>query len=131
MTPENAVQAYRRVTVVGISANPDRPSHWIAQYLKSHGFEVTGVNPGMPHVPGIEVVPSLADVEGPLEIVDVFRSPAQIPPLMEELILLQPKVVWLQPGAQNPEAEERGRSQGLEVISGPCIYQVHRHLGRS
>ena len=115
------------MAVVGISANPDRPSHWIAQYLQDHGFEVTGVNPGKPRIPGLKVVASLDEVEGPLEIVDVFRSPDSIPALMQELLPKKPAIVWLQPGAQNPEEEKKARAAGLHIISGPCIYQEHKN----
>ncbi len=95
------LKKFRRVAVVGISANPDRPSHWIARYLQDHGFEVTGVNPGLPKIPGIPVVATLKEVPGPLEIVDVFRSPDAIPALVEEAAPLKPKVFWMQPGAEN------------------------------
>lgn len=118
----------KKVTVIGISANPDRPSHWIARYLDEHGFEVTGVNPGAPKIEGLNVVASIHEVPDPLEIVDVFRSPDAIPALIEELIARRPAIVWLQPGAQNAEAEAMGRAGGLNIISGPCIYEEHRKL---
>jgi predicted CoA-binding protein len=120
------LKKYKRVAVVGISANPDRPSHWIARYLIDNGFEVTGVNPGLPKIEGIRVVASLKDVPGPLEIVDVFRSPDAIPDLVREAVPLKPAVFWLQPGAENPEAAAEARAQGLTVISGECIYADHR-----
>lgn len=130
MTIPEILNRYRKVAVVGISANPDRPSHWIARYLQEKGFEVTGVNPGKPAISGIKVVGSLAEV-GPLEIVDVFRSPDAIPALVEELRALKPPVLWLQPGAQNPDAEEAARGYGMHVISGPCIYEQHKRLQTS
>jgi uncharacterized protein len=120
------LKRYRKVTVVGLSANPERPSHWIARYLIEQGYEVVGVNPGLPHVPGIRVYARVADVPGPLEIVDVFRSPDAIPPLVEELAELRPAVLWLQPGAENPDAAQRARALGMEVIEGDCIYADHR-----
>src|SRR5688572_27199048 len=104
------LKKYKRVAVVGISANPQRPSHWIARYLHAQGFEVTGVNPGTPKIEGLRVVASLADVQNP-EIVDVFRSPDAIPALVDEVLALSPRppVFWLQPGAQNPTAEKKAR----------------------
>jgi uncharacterized protein len=118
----------KKITVVGISANPERPSHWIAKYLSDQGYEVVGVNPGKPKIEGIKVVASLAEVAGPLEIVNVFRSSDAIEELIEHLRPFHPPVVWLQPGAQNPAAEEKARAYGMQVISGPCIYQEHRAL---
>lgn len=120
------LRRYRRVAVVGISGNAERPSNWIARYLQESEFDVIGVNPGLPKIEGIQVVATIQQVPLPLEIVDVFRSPDAIPSLLEELRPLKPAVLWLQPGAQNPKAEEYARSLGIEVVSGNCIYEEHR-----
>lgn len=127
MSISEILKKFRRVAVVGISANPDRPSHWIARYLQEQGYEVIGVNPGKPKIPGIDVVATVAEA-GKLEIVDVFRSPDAIPALVEELKGLKPPVLWLQPGAQNAAAEKSAAALGMKVISGPCIYQEHKNL---
>ncbi len=122
------LEKFRKVTVIGISANPDRPSHWITRYLIDQGFDVIAVNPGLPKLEGVRVVASVADAVkegGPLEIVDVFRSPDAIPSLVEELAPFKPVVIWLQPGAENPAAEAHARALGLRVISGECIYADH------
>lgn len=119
---------YKHITVIGVSANPDRPSNWITEYLIEQGYDVIGVNPGNPKIQGVNVVRSLSDVKGPLEIVNVFRSPDAIPALVDELTSRKPAVLWLQPGAQNPEAEEKARKLGMIVISGPCIYQEHKRM---
>lgn len=126
MTIPEILRRYKRVAVVGISANPDRPSHWIARYLQDQGYEVTGVNPGLPKIDGIRVVATVEELPRPLEIVDVFRSPDAIPPLVEALAPLKPPVLWLQPGAENPDAEATARSHGMHVVSGPCIYAEHQ-----
>jgi predicted CoA-binding protein len=122
------LQKYKKIVVVGISANPDRPSNWISEYLQKNDYEVIGVNPGNPKIADMKVVRSLNDVEGQLEIVNVFRSPDAIPALIDELAPRKPAVLWLQPGAQNPEAEEKARNLGMIVISGPCIYQEHKRI---
>lgn len=122
------LKKHRKVTVIGISANPARPSHWITRYLIEQGYDVIAVNPGLPRIDGVRVVASVADAVmagGPLEIVDVFRSPDAIPSLIEELAPHKPAVIWLQPGAENPEAEARARDMGLKIISGECIYADH------
>jgi len=128
MTPQDVLKRYKRVAVVGISANPDRPSHWIARYLQDQGYEVTGVNPGLPKIDGIRIVATVDELPKPLEIIDVFRSPDAIPVLVESLAALKPPVLWLQPGAENDEAAETARAKGMHVISGPCIYQEHQAL---
>lgn len=128
MDTTNILKRYKRVAVVGISANPSRPSHWIARYLQDHGFEVTGVNPGLPKIPGIRVVASIEEAPQPLEIVNVYRSPDAIPALLEQVRPLKPPVFWLQPGAQNPDAEKQAHSLGMTVVSGNCIYQDHQAM---
>ncbi len=96
--------------------------------LIENGFEVFGVNPGLPHIEGIRVVASLKDVSDPLEIVDIYRSPDAIPAIVEELKTRNPAVVWLQPGAENPSAEEDARALGMKVISGRCIFADHKAM---
>ncbi len=131
MPPENVrhiLAKNRKVAVVGISPHPDRPSHWIARYLMDQGFEVTGVNPALPQIDAIPLVANIGEVPGPLQIVNVFRSSEHVPALIEELISLRPRVVWLQEGAEHPEAEARARAAGIEVVSGRCIYRDHRAL---
>jgi predicted CoA-binding protein len=120
--------SYREIAVVGISANPDRPSHWIARYLADQGYEVAGVNPGLPRLPGLRVVATLAEAPQPLEIVNVFRASENVPALVEELLPLKPKVLWLQEGAENAEAEARATAAGIQVVSGRCIYRDHHAL---
>jgi hypothetical protein len=128
MDTTDILKRYKRVAVVGISANTSRPSNWIAHYLQDHGYEVTGVNPGLPKIPGIRVVASIEEAPQPLEIVNVYRSPDAIPELLEQVRPLKPAVFWLQPGAQNEDAEEHARSLGMTVVSGNCIYQDHQAM---
>ena len=124
------LQKYKRVAVIGISANEDRPSHWISNYLVEYGFEVIGVNPGNPKIDGIKVVRTIDEVPDPLEIVDVFRSPDAIPAIVESLAKRKPAVLWLQPGAQNSDAEKTASDLGITIVSGPCIYAEHQKLSR-
>jgi predicted CoA-binding protein len=127
-TRQSFLKRYRKVVVVGISANPARPSHWIARYLIDNGYDVVGVNPGLPKISGIKVYASIREVPGPLEIVDVFRSPDAIPALVEEVAPLKPMVFWLQPGAENSVAAERARALGILVVEGDCIYADHQAM---
>ena len=122
------LKTFKKVAVVGISANSSRPSHWIARYLIENGFDVIGVNPGLPQIKGIRVVGSLREIADPLEIVDIFRSPDAIPAIIEELKNRKPAVVWLQPGAENPDAEDDARAAGMKIISGRCIFADHKEI---
>jgi uncharacterized protein len=118
----------RRVAVVGLSPNPARPSHEIARYLIENGYEVVGVNPGHESILGRPCYRTLAEVPGPLEIVDVFRSSEHVPALVEEMIPLRPKLIWLQLGVGHAGAEKKARSAGIPVVSELCILVEHRRL---
>lgn len=122
----NTLKQYRRIAVVGLSDNPDRPSYGVTKYMIQNGYDITGVRPAGPekilHRPCFK---SLKDVPGPLEIVNVFRASEHIPALVEELIPFKPKVLWLQLGISHPQAEARAQAAGIQVISNRCIMIEH------
>lgn len=112
---------FHRVALVGASAKPERPSHGVMGFLLRHGFDVTPVNPGLAGqtIHGRTVVGSLAEA-GPLEIVDIFRSPDQVGPVVEDAIALGARAIWMQLGVVNHEAAARARAAGLTVIMDRC-----------
>ena len=114
----------KRVAVVGLSAKEDRASHGIARFLAGKGFDVVGVNPMLKEdVLGIKVYPSLAEVPGPVDVVDVFRRSDTVPPVVDEAIAMKAGVVWLQEDVVHEEAAAKARAAGLDVIQDRCIYQ--------
>jgi len=113
----------RRVAVVGISERPDRPSHGIARFLAGLGVEVLGVNPTLREALGRPVYASLAEVPGEIDLVDVFRRPEAVPPVMAEAIARRAPVVWLQEGIVHAEAAAQGRAAGLVVVQDRCLYK--------
>ena len=119
---------YKRITVVGLSPDRSRPSFGVTKYLMGHGYDIIGVNPTEKEILGRPSYPSIDQVPGPLEIVDVFRNPKVIPELVERLIPLRPKVLWLQEGVTHPEAEKRARDAGIQVVSNRCILKEHSRL---
>ncbi len=90
--------SYRRIAMVGLSANPFRPSHFAAIYMLSHGYDVIPVNPREQEILGRRSYPSLRDAPGPIEIVDIFRDPAAVPAIVEDAIAIGAKVIWMQLG---------------------------------
>lgn len=112
---------YRRVALVGASAKPERPSHGVMGFLLRHGFDVTPINPGLAGqaIHGRSVVATLAEAQ-PLEIVDIFRAPDQVGPVVEEAIALGARVIWMQLGVVNREAASLARAAGLTVIMDRC-----------
>jgi uncharacterized protein len=121
------LQRYRRLAVVGLSPRPDRPSHRAMVHMAANGYDITPVNPSCDEVLGNPCVPSLeaAAAQGPLEIVDIFRRPEDIPAIVDEAIALGAKVVWMQLGLTSPEAAARARAAGLEVVEDRCVKMEH------
>lgn len=120
------LQQAKSVAVVGYSAKPDRPSHWISNYLEEHGYRVFRINPVLDSTPERPIHRNLADVPTPIDIVDVFRAPPHVPAIVEAAIAVGAKVVWMQPGTENPEAAVTATKAGLEAIVGDCIYREHK-----
>ncbi len=121
---------YKKITVVGISPNADRPSHQIPLYMLKHGYEVVGVNPGHNEIAGMKIYPSLAEVPAEFrKFVDVFRRPEHIPDVVEDALKVGGvEVLWLQLGITNPTAEKMAEAAGIQVISDRCLLVEHRNL---
>jgi len=114
----------KRIAVIGISAKEDRASHGVARFLVGQGFDVVGVNPVLDEpVLGMPVYPTLADVPGPVDVVDVFRRGDAVPAIVDAAIARGDACVWLQEGVVHEEAAARARDAGLTVISDRCLYK--------
>ena len=127
-TPDDRLRilkTYRRIGMVGLSSNPYRPSHFAAMYLLAEGYEVIPVNPREKQVLGRESFPSLAAIPGGVEVVDIFRESAAVPPIVEEAIAIGAKVVWMQLGVIHEGAAQRARDAGLEVVMDRCMKIEH------
>ena len=119
------IERYKKIAMVGLSANPFRPSHFAAIYLLAHGYDVTPVNPRETEVLGRRSYPSLIEVPGPIEIVDIFRENAAVPEIVEQAIARDAKVIWMQLGVIHEAAAERARQAGIEVVMDRCIKIEH------
>ncbi|MCL4302687.1 MAG: CoA-binding protein [Anaerolineae bacterium] len=120
---------YRRIAMVGLSGNQYRPSHFAAIYMLAEGYDVTPINPGEPEILGRKSYPSLAALAeadpAAIEIVDIFRNPADVPPIVEEAIRVGAKVVWMQLGVIHEEAARRAVAAGLDVVMDRCVKIEH------
>jgi uncharacterized protein len=111
----------RHIAVVGASDRPFRPSHGVTRRLLALGYEVTPVNPSTATVLGLESRPSLADVPGPIDLVDVFRAAEHAPEVVREAISAGARAVWLQSGVRSPEARRLAEEAGLLYVEDACL----------
>jgi predicted CoA-binding protein len=125
---EDVLRDYRTVAVVGLSSNEERPSNSVAAYLKEHGYRIIPVNPGESEVLGEKSYPDLRSVPEPVEVVQVFRRPEDVPEIVEQAIEIGAKVVWMQEGVVNEEAARRAREAGLTVVMDRCMRTEHRRM---
>ncbi|MFZ1907445.1 MAG: CoA-binding protein [Burkholderiales bacterium] len=118
----------RTIAVVGLSPRPERPSHRIAQRLKSWGYRVVPVRPALSEVLGEKAYSRLADVPGRIDLVNVFRAAEQVGPIVEQCIALSLPAIWIQEGIVNEPAAERARAAGMVVVMDRCISVEYRRL---
>ena len=127
-TPEQhrrILERYRRIAMVGLSANPYRPSNFAARYMKAAGYRIFPVNPREREILGLPCYASLGDVPQPLEIVDIFRDPSAVPAIVEEAIAAKARVIWMQLGVIHEQAAARALDAGLEVVMDRCVKIEH------
>jgi uncharacterized protein len=110
-----------RIAVVGLSDNPSRPSYGVATYLKSAGKEIIPVNPTSTTVMGLPCFPTLEEVPGPIDVVDVFRRPQFCADVVRSAVKIGAKGVWLQSGIISPEAEKIAREAGIDFVQDRCL----------
>jgi uncharacterized protein len=116
----------RTIAVVGLSDNPGKPSHYVSAYMQRHGYRILPVNPSVESVLGEKCYPSLTDLPVKPDVVNVFRVPAMIPAIVDEMLMLGLKDLWVQAGIINMEAAERAEAGGIRVVMDRCIMIEHR-----
>jgi len=122
---------YKRIAVVGLSSNPARPSYGVTEYMQSAGYQIVPVNPNETDVLGEPSYASLEDVPQKIEIVDIFRRPEEVPPVVDAAIRAGAKVVWMQQGIVNEAAAEKARAAGITVVMDACLLIEHKKRKRS
>ena len=120
--------APRTLAVVGLSADPARPSHSVSAYMQRAGYRLLPVNPGVDEVLGERCYPSLRDLPVRPDVVNVFRLPRFIPGIVDEMIALGLRDLWLQLGIVHLQAAERAEQAGVRVVMDRCILIEHRRL---
>ena len=119
----------RTIAVVGASADPAKPAHHVPRYLQAQGYRIVPVNPRGGELLGEPVARSLAEVKGPVDVVEVFRPSAETPAIAREAVRIGARVLWLQLGIESEEARQVAEAGGLTVVMNRCMGQTHRQLG--
>jgi predicted CoA-binding protein len=119
---------YKNIAVVGISDNPERPSYDVASFLEAHGYNIIPVNPTLTEWKGKKCYPDLKSIPVKVDIVDIFRRPEAVPPVVDEAIAIKAKVVWMQLGIVNEEAAVKARAAGIEVVMDRCMKIEYKRL---
>ena len=115
------------IAVVGLSDSPIKPSYQVARYLQQAGYRIIPVNPKYDEILGERCYADLKSVPMQIDIVDIFRNPAEVVPIVEQAISLHPRAIWLQLGVINETAAQLALSQGIPVIMDRCIKIEHMH----
>ncbi|GFN41036.1 MAG: CoA-binding protein [Nitrosopumilus sp.] len=118
----------KNVAVVGMSKNPGKAAHYVPKYLSEQGYNIIPINPIRNEILNKKSYQSVSDVDQPIDIVDVFRPSDQVLPVVKEAIKMKPKVIWLQQGIHNEEAEELARKEGIKVVFNRCMLAEHQRL---
>lgn len=118
----------RTIAVVGFSSDPERPGHYVPEYLAGKGYRIIPVNPRIEGGLGEKVYPDLASVPEKVDIVEVFRRPEHARAIVEEAARIGAKVVWMQDGAGDPEAAKRAEELGMTAVVDDCMLREHRRL---
>ena len=127
------LEATRTIAVLGAHEDSSKAAFYVPQYLHRMGYRVLGVNPAFAgrELHGAPVVASLAELAEPVDMVDVFRRPDQLPMHVPEILAMQPRpaVVWLQLGIRHEAVARQLRAAGIEVVQDRCTLADHRRLG--
>jgi len=128
----------KTIAVVGLSKDPTKPSHDVAKFMQSHGYHIVPINPTVDYVLGEKSYPSLLklpeELKREIEVVDIFRRPEDVPPIVTEAVLLhsntgKPKAVWMQLGIINEEAANAAAKAGMDVVMDRCMkIELNRRL---
>lgn len=118
------------VAVVGLSENAGKPSHYVSAYLQSAGKQILPVNPSIAEVLGVKSYASLRDLPLKPDVVNVFRLPRAIPAVVDEMIELGLRAMWVQSGIVNVEAAAKAEAHGIAVVMDHCIIVEHRLRGQ-
>ena len=119
----------KTVAVIGMSKHSSKAAHYVPKYLLDNGYDVTPVNPTADKILEINCYDSVSEINGPIDIIDIFRPSDQISSIIHDCIEKKPKVIWLQEGIHDFESEELAQKAGILVVFNRCMLAEHQRLG--
>jgi len=122
------LRTIKTVASVGVSSSQEKPSYWIFNYLMEHGYQMIPVNPTASEILGAKAYPDLASIPQKIDVVQVFRRPEDVPPVVEQAIRIGAKIVWMQKGIVNEDAAQIAEAAGLKVVMNRCMMETYQRL---
>ena len=122
------ILSMKTIAVVGMSPNPERPSHFVSKYMFNNGFKIIPVNPGQKEILGLKCYPALEHIKYEVDIVNVFRNSDYALPIIQEAISIKAKAIWLQDGIVSIEGRQMAKDNNIIYIENDCILRRHRTL---
>ena len=124
----NQIFNLKTIAVVGFSPKPERPSHYVAMYLKENGYTIIPVNPGHNEIAGITCYPDLKSIPKSIDVVDIFRRSEFVLSIVDSAISMGVKAIWMQDHVIHEEAAQKAEDAGLMVVMNDCMLRQHRLL---
>ena len=121
-----SIFSLNKIAVVGMSANANRPSHQIGFYLREQGYNIYPVNPKYDKIDELKCFSNLNEIKDSIDIINIFRHPDHVLPIVNDSIKINPKVIWFQDGIVNYEAIDLANKNGIQTIVDDCIYRKHK-----
>ena len=118
----------KKIAVIGMSRHPVKAAHFVPKYLSEQGFDITPVNPTANEILGKKCYPDIFSIQHTIDVIDVFRPSEQVLSVIQNAIKKKPKVIWLQEGIHNEEAENLAREHGIDIVFNRCMLAEHQRL---
>ena len=122
------ILSLKKIAVIGMSKHSSKAAHYVPKYLINNGYDVTPVNPTAEKILDVTCYDSITEIDGNVDVIDVFRPSEQISSIICDCIEKKPKVIWLQEGIHDFESEELARKAGIIVVFNRCMLAEHQRL---
>ena len=120
--------ALKKIAVIGMSKHPIKAAHFVPKYLSEQGFDITPINPTTNEILGKKCYPDIFSIQHTIDVIDIFRPSEQVLSVIQDAIKKKPKVIWLQEGIHNEEAENLAREYGIDIVFNRCMLAEHQRL---